>query len=80
MENELLKRITSNPQIFNGKPIIRGMRFKVADVLDYLASGMTPDELLNDFPYLEREDISACLFYAAKKTDHPIISVTLDAA
>jgi len=76
---ELLSRITINPGIFNGKPIIRGMRFKVSDVLDYLSSGMSVEEILEDFPYLEREDITAALFYASKKLDHPVISVKLDA-
>ncbi|MFN2438664.1 MAG: DUF433 domain-containing protein [Chitinophagaceae bacterium] len=79
MEN-LLDRITTNPGIFNGKPIIRGMRFKVSDVLDYLSSGMAIDEILEDFPYLEREDINAALLYASKKLDHPVISVKLDGA
>ena len=60
MEN-LLNRITINPGIFNGKPIIRGMRFKVADVLGYLSSGMSIEEILEDFPYLEKEDITASL-------------------
>jgi len=78
-ENELLKRITSNPEIFNGKPIIRGMRFKVSDVLGYLASGMTQEEILEDFPYLEANDIIAVLTYAAKKLDHPVLSVKLHA-
>lgn len=82
MDNEealLLRRITSNPGIFNGKPIIRGMRFKVSDVLGYLASGMTTEEILNDFPYLERNDILAALTYAASKLNHPVLSVNLDA-
>ncbi len=79
METELLKRITVNPGIFNGKPIIRGMRFTVADVLGYLAAGMTQEEVLADFPYLEKEDITAALTYAQTKVDHPIISVQLDA-
>jgi len=79
-EEALLKRITSNAQIFNGTPIIRGMRFKVTDVLEYLASGMTIEELLTDFSYLEKEDIEAALLYAAKKLDHPILFVELDAA
>ena len=77
---ELLNRITTNPGIFNGKPIIRGMRFKVSDVLGYLSSGMSVEEILNDFPYLENEDITAALLYASKKLDHPVISVKLDAA
>lgn len=80
METELLKRITNNPGIFNGKPVIRGMRFKVADVLGYLAAGMTGEEILNDFPFLEQEDIKASLLYAAERIDHSIIKVTLNAA
>lgn len=80
MATELSKRITINPGIFNGKPIIRGMRFKVSDVLGYLSSGMSIEEILADFPYLEKEDINAALEYASKKLDHPVISVKLDAA
>jgi uncharacterized protein (DUF433 family) len=79
MDTNLLDRITSNPGIFNGKPIIRGMRFKVSDVLGYLSSGMTEEEILSDFPYLEKEDITATLLYAQKKVDHSIITVQLDA-
>ncbi|MDQ6764149.1 MAG: DUF433 domain-containing protein [Bacteroidota bacterium] len=79
MNSELLKRITINPGIFNGKPIIRGMRFAVADVLGYLAAGMTQEEILNDFPYLDKEDITAALLYAQNKVDHSIISVQIDA-
>ena len=60
--------------------IIRGMRFKVADVLGYLAAGMTGEEILNDFPFLEQEDIKASLLYAAERIDHSIIKVTLNAA
>lgn len=67
---QLADRITTNPGIFNGKPIIRGMRFGVADVLGYLAAGMTFDEILADFPYLEREDIVAALEYAQNKVNH----------
>lgn len=80
MKTGLLKRITNNPGIFNGKPVIRGMRFKVADVLGYLAAGMTGEEILNDFPFLEQEDIKASLLYAAERIDHSIIKVTLNAA
>ncbi len=78
--SQLLNRISSNPDIFNGKPIVRGMRFKVADVLDYLASGMTAEEILADFPYLEREDIEASLLYAAKKINHTVLSIELNEA
>jgi len=73
METELLKRITSNPGIFNGKPIIRGMRFTVADVLDLLSADMTPDEIINDFPFLERDDIRAALLYASLRLKNTLI-------
>jgi uncharacterized protein (DUF433 family) len=79
MDSGLLDRITTDPGIFNGKPIIRGMRFKVSDVLGYLASGMTVEEILTDFPYLEKEDITASLEYAQKKVEHSIITVQLNA-
>jgi len=69
--DQLLSRITYDSGIFGGKAIIRGMRFRVVDVLELLAGGMTAQEILNDFPYLEREDIQACLYYAAQKLNHP---------
>ena len=59
--------ITLEPGKRSGKPTIRGMRITVYDVLDYLASGMTPDDILTDFPYLTREDIQACLSFAADR-------------
>ena len=80
MDTELLKRVTIVPGLMGGKPTIRGMRFKVSDVLAYLSSGMTEAEILEDFPYLEKEDIKACLQYAAKKLDHTIILVDFNAA
>jgi uncharacterized protein (DUF433 family) len=61
------KYITLEPGKRSGKPCIRGMRMTVYDVLGYLASGMTTDEVLADFPYLTREDILACLAYAADR-------------
>jgi uncharacterized protein (DUF433 family) len=59
--------ITIEPGKRGGKPIIRGMRITVYDVLDYLASGMSHQEILDDFPYLTEEDILACLSYAADR-------------
>lgn len=59
--------ITIEPRKRSGKPCIRGMRITVYDVLDYLASGMTHQEILNEFPYLQEEDILACLSYAADR-------------
>ena len=59
--------ITIEPGKRGGKPCIRGMRITVYDVLDYLASGMTEEQIVRDFPYLTREDIQACLSYAADR-------------
>ncbi|MEX0812326.1 MAG: DUF433 domain-containing protein [Chitinophagales bacterium] len=74
----LLNRITIDPQICHGKPIIRGMRYPVENMLELLASGMTIDELLKDYPDLEKEDFLACLEYASKlvhlKSIHKIAS------
>jgi uncharacterized protein (DUF433 family) len=66
---ELLKRITTNPEIFGCKPIVRGHRMSVAQVLAYLAAGQTMDSLLQGFPWMEREDILACLEYASRRVD-----------
>lgn len=66
--------ITLEPGKRGGKPCIRGMRITVYDVLDYLASGMTPEEILKDFPYLTAEDIQACLSYAADRERHLLVS------
>ncbi len=59
--------ITIEPGKRGGKPCIRGMRITVYDVLEYLAAGMTQQKILDDFPYLTKEDILACLSYAAKR-------------
>lgn len=61
------KIITIEPGKRSGKPCIRGMRMTVYDVLEYLASGMTQEEILEDFPYLTRDDILACLAFAADR-------------
>ena len=65
-ETDLLKRITINPKVFGGKPIIRGRRLAVEHVLDMLAAGDTQQTLLDAYPWLELEDIQACLLYARK--------------
>ncbi len=62
---QLLDRLESVPGRRSGQPCVRGTRITVFDVLSYLAAGMTPDEILVDFPDLQREDIQACLAYAA---------------
>lgn len=66
---DLLSRITMNPEVCKGKPTIRNMRFTVTQLLELIASGMTIDEILEDYPYIEKEDIQACLIYAAKIAD-----------
>ena len=66
-------RITFNPSQCGGRPCIRGMRIRVKDVLDLLAAGVAQAEILEDYPYLEPEDISACLDYAATEADHPVL-------
>lgn len=65
--SELLDRITINPAVRSGKPIIRGTRMTVSDILEYLASGMTEEEILADFPDLSHEDIMATLAFAAQR-------------
>ncbi len=65
-EDELLARITTDPAIFGGKPLIRGMRFAVEQVLGMLAAGESPERLLQEYPFLERNDILACLAYARR--------------
>lgn len=62
-----MSRITIEPGKRGGKPCIRGLRITVSEVLDYLASDMTEDEILADFPYLEREDLKASLAFAAER-------------
>jgi len=66
-------RITVDPNMCGGRPCIRGLRVRVKDVLEMLATGMTREEILKDFPYLEAEDITATLEYAAMQVDHPIL-------
>ena len=68
------ERITVNPRQCGGRPCIRGMRIRVSDVLDMLGAGASPDEILADYPDLEREDIYAALLWAARYIDHPRLS------
>ena len=62
----LSERITLNPEVCQGRPTIRNMRFTVAQLLELLAGGMADQEILADYPYLEKEDIRACLTYASR--------------
>jgi len=71
---ELLDRITIDPEQCGGRPCIRGMRIRVSDVLDLLASGLEPRQILEELPDLELEDITASLRYASRSLDHPILA------
>ncbi len=73
MTQDLSNRITVNPKQCGGRPCIRGMRIRITDVLDLFASGLTVDEILEEMPDLEREDLYAVLQYAARKLDHPLL-------
>jgi uncharacterized protein (DUF433 family) len=68
--DHLLTRITTDPEIFGGKPVVRGMRLSVELVLSLLAQGETVDAILDDYPDLERDDIRACLEYARAVIAH----------
>lgn len=68
-----LDRITVDPEVFGGRPCIRGLRVRVKDILDILAGGASRAEILDDFPYLEEDDIAAALEYASRHVDHPVI-------
>lgn len=78
-EAALLARITTNPAIFQGKPIIRGRRLAVEHVLAMLAAGDTQDDLLRAYPWLEREDVLACLAYARRVVGHERVDPALSA-
>ena len=73
MSYNLSDRITVNPEQCGGRPCIRGMRIRVSDVLDLLASGLTPKQILDEMPDLEMEDITAVLRFAARRIDDPIL-------
>jgi uncharacterized protein (DUF433 family) len=69
-----MERITFNPEQCGGKPCIRGMRIRVTDVIELLASGLTIEQIVTDeLPDLEYEDVIACLNYAVIKLNHPVL-------
>lgn len=70
-----IHRIASDPAKCGGRPIIRGLRIRVKDVLDLLAAGATREEILDDYPQLVEEDITAVLQFAALQSDHPVLHV-----
>ena len=74
MGQDWRSRITIEPGKRAGRPCVRGMRITVYDVLSYLAAGMTVETILNDFPYLEPEDIQACLAFAAERERRMLVT------
>jgi len=66
-------RITADPAVCGGRPVVTGTRVRVLDVLDMLAGGATETEITEDYPYLSTEDVRACLAFAAQTADHPIV-------
>jgi uncharacterized protein (DUF433 family) len=70
---KLLERITMESGKCGGRPCIRGLRVRVTDILGILAEGATEKEILQDFPYLEADDIKAALAYAARQSDHAVL-------
>jgi len=74
MEDLNFRRISIDPEICGGRPCIRGTRMRVSDVIEMLASGATMTEILTDYNYLTEEDISSALAYAARATNHRVIT------
>jgi len=70
----LLDRITVNPKQCGGRPCVRGMRIRVIDVLDLFAAGLDAAQILDEMPDLESDDIKACLMYARRRIDHPLLA------
>ena len=70
---EIAERITVDPQQCGGRPCIRGMRIRVSDVLDLFAAGLSSVEILEELPDLEAEDLQACLRFASRYLDHPVL-------
>ena len=74
MSTELSERITINSRQCGGRPCIRGMRIRVSDVLDLLANGLSPKEVVEELPDLEEADIRAVLRFASRRFDHPVLA------
>jgi len=72
--NDLTERITINQEQCGGRPCIRGLRIRVVDVLDLLAAGLSHQQILEELPDLEKDDIKAALLYARGKLDHPVVA------
>ena len=72
--SDLMKRVTVNPAQCGGRPCIRGMRIRVIDILDLYAAGLSAEQILEEMPDLEAEDLQAALHYAARSLDHPVLA------
>ena len=72
--SSLMDRITINPEQCGGRPCLRGMRIRVIDVLDLFAAGLSAEQILEEMPDLEMEDLQAALQYAARRLDHPVLA------
>jgi uncharacterized protein (DUF433 family) len=71
---EIADRITVDPEQCGGRSCVRGMRIRVTDILDLLASGLTQEEVLEELPDLTAEDVTACLRFASHRLDHPVLA------
>ncbi len=71
---EVAERITVDPEQCGGRPCIRGLRIRVVDVLELLATGLSPEQVIEELPDLERADVVAALRYASRRLDHPILT------
>ena len=71
---QIAERITVDPEQCGGRPCIRGMRIRVVDVLDLLANGLSPREVLEELPDLSEADVTACLRFARQRIDHPVVA------
>ncbi len=76
MRSDLLQRITIEPGKCGGRPCIRGKRLRVTDVLELIGAGASFEEILEDYPFLERDDIPAAIAYAARQTDHLVLQAS----
>ena len=72
--SQIFDRITVNPRQCGGRPCVRGMRIRVSDVLELLADGMSPEQILDEHPDLELDDIHACLRFASQRVSNPILA------
>jgi len=77
--NTLMNRIEANPSICFGKPCIKGTRIWVSLILDFLASGQTTEQILNEYPYLTEEDVRACIAYGAEMSRERFVEIKLNA-